>query len=70
MTIIFQYLFTQTSNGFVCRVPLRILDGPVLGKGIVPTTGEAGGINLQDWIGRNLHVTIESGVHTIRGLAG
>ncbi|GAB3965945.1 hypothetical protein GCM10028806_05660 [Spirosoma terrae] len=69
MTIIFHYLFTQTTSGFVCRVPLRILDGPVLGKGATPTTTEAGGIDLQDWVGKSLHVAIHSGIHTIIGVA-
>lgn len=70
MTIIFQYLFTQTNNGFMCRVPLRILDGPVLGRGTTPTVSETGGIHLQDWVGKNLNVTIESGIHTINSVAG
>ncbi|GAB3702221.1 hypothetical protein GCM10027592_31370 [Spirosoma flavus] len=70
MTIIFQYLFTQTNSGFICRVPLRILEGPVLGKGTSPTTAEAGGVDLQDWVGKSLHVTIQSGIHTILGVAG
>lgn len=69
MTIIFQYLFTQTTSGFICRVPLRILAGPVLGKGTSPNTVEAGGIDLKDWVGKSLHVTIESGIHTITGVA-
>ncbi|GAB4038210.1 hypothetical protein [Spirosoma gilvum] len=68
MTIIFNYLFIQTSAGFVCRVPVRILEGPVLGKGTSPTSSEAGGIDLQDWIGKSLNVTIEEGIHKIMGV--
>ncbi|GAB3942111.1 hypothetical protein GCM10028805_06220 [Spirosoma harenae] len=68
MTIIFNYLFIQTNTGFVCRVPVRILAGPVVGKGISPKIGDTGGIDLQDWIGTNRNVTIESGIHTIWGV--
>ncbi|QJW89972.1 hypothetical protein HNV11_11590 [Spirosoma taeanense] len=70
MSIIFQYLFTQTNSGLVCRVPVRILDGPVLGKGTSPKASECGGIDLQQWIGKSLHVTIEAGIHRITGVVG
>ncbi|GAB3547146.1 hypothetical protein [Spirosoma fluminis] len=69
MTIIFEYLFTQTPGGFICRVPVRILQGPVLGKGIIPTVNETAGIDLRQWLGKNLNVVIEKGVHVITGLA-
>ncbi|GAB3955005.1 hypothetical protein GCM10028805_41360 [Spirosoma harenae] len=68
MTIIFNYLFTQTSSGFICRVPVRILDGPVLRKGTSPMRSEMGGADLQDWINKSLNVTIESGIHKIMGV--
>lgn len=69
ISIVFHYLFTQTSSGFQCRVPVRILDGPMLGRGVSPTMSDCGGVDLNDWAGRNLNVTIEAGIHLINGVA-
>ena len=70
MTIIFNYLFTKSGDGFMTRVPVRIQKGQLLPKGLNLTTTDLGGIDLCQWVGKNLEVTISEGVHTISGLAG
>jgi hypothetical protein len=70
MTIIFNYLFTQAGDGFKTRVPVRILKGKLLQSGLVLTPGNLDGVDLHQWVGKNLAVTISEGVHTISGLAG
>lgn len=69
MTIIFNYLFTQAGDGFKTRVPVRILEGQLLHTGLTLTPANLDGIDLHQWIGKNLAVTISEGVHTISGLA-
>lgn len=69
MTIIFNYLFTQAGDGFVTRVPVRILQGQLLPKGLKLTTPDLNGVDLQHWVGKNIEVTISEGVYAISGLA-
>ena len=69
MTIIFNYLFTQTSNGFITRVPVRIQAGELLKKGINLDALNLNGVDLHQWIGKSLDVDIQEGIHTISGLA-
>lgn len=69
MTIIFNYLFTPSEDGFITRVPVRILKGQPLPKGLTLTTTELGNVDLRQWVGKSLEVTIRDGVHTISGLA-
>jgi hypothetical protein len=69
MTIIFNYLFTQAGDGFKTRVPVRIQKGQVLKSGLHLTPANLDGVDLQQWVGKNLAVTISEGVHTIGGLA-
>ncbi|MVM36018.1 hypothetical protein GO755_38755 [Spirosoma sp. HMF4905] len=69
MTIIFNYLFTQTRDGFITRVPVRIQRGTLLEKGISLNALNLNGIDLHQWVGKSLDVDIQEGVHTISGLA-
>ncbi|QIP15810.1 hypothetical protein G8759_25855 [Spirosoma aureum] len=69
MTIIFNYLFTKSDDGFICRVPVRILNKGVLLKGVRLNTVNSEGIDIQQWVGKNLDVTIKDGVYSITGLA-
>lgn len=69
MTIIFNYLFTQTEDRFVCRVPIRIFNGQVLAKGVSLDGLGITGLDLHQWVGKSLNVTIENNIYTITGLA-
>ncbi|GAB3277231.1 hypothetical protein GCM10027347_51100 [Larkinella harenae] len=70
MTLLFDYLFTQTMNGFVCRVPVRITwAGVVLQQGENTDALEAVGINIYQWVGKKLNVSLNAGVHAITGLS-
>lgn len=69
MTIIFNYLFTQAGDGFKTRVPVRILEGQLLQKGLNLTTANLEGVDLHQWEDKSLEVTISEGVYTISGLA-
>ncbi|GAB3935249.1 hypothetical protein [Larkinella terrae] len=69
MTILFDKLFTQTVNGFVCRESVRItVIGVLLQKGDTTDALEAGGINIYQWVGKKLSVSLTAGIHTITGL--
>ena len=70
MTIIFNYLFTKSDDGFVCRVPVRMLNKDVLPKGVRLNSINSEGVDIQQWVGKKLDVTIEDGVYSIAGLAG
>ncbi|GAB4013700.1 hypothetical protein EXU85_12775 [Spirosoma sp. KCTC 42546] len=69
MTIIFNYLFTQTRDGFITRVPVRIQAGGLLEKGINLDTFNLNGVDLHQWMGKSLDVDIEGGIYSISGLA-
>jgi hypothetical protein len=69
MTIIFNHLFTLAGDGFKTRVPVRIQKGQLLHSGLYLTPANLDGIDLQQWVGKNLAVTISEGVHHIGGLA-
>ena len=70
MTIIFDYLFIQTKEGFVCRVPVQLpgVKTP-LQAGENTDAIVAAGLNLSQWVGKTLHVTIVNGLHIVSGLA-
>ncbi|QHW00939.1 hypothetical protein [Spirosoma endbachense] len=70
MTIIFNYLFTKSDDGFVCRVPVRILNKEVINKGVRLNSINSEGVDIQQWVGKNLDVTIQDGIYSITGLAG
>jgi hypothetical protein len=69
MTIIFNYLFTKSDDGFVCRVPVRILNKEVIHKGVRLNSINSEGVDIQQWVGKNLDVTIKDGIYSIAGLA-
>ncbi|GAB3880849.1 hypothetical protein [Spirosoma agri] len=69
MTIIFNYLFTKSGDGFVCRVPVRMLNKDVLLKGMRLDSLNSEGVDIQQWVDKNLDVTINDGVYSIAGLA-
>ncbi|GAA4450447.1 hypothetical protein GCM10023189_11110 [Nibrella saemangeumensis] len=69
MTIIFDYLFTRTADEFICRVPVRFWgENVILDKGVRVGANNTPGIDLDQWIGRSLKVSIDEGVYTITGL--
>ncbi|GAB3333998.1 hypothetical protein GCM10027299_41950 [Larkinella ripae] len=70
MTIFFDSLFIQTKNGFVCRVAVQIPGLKVpLQQGENTDAVEAAGINIYQWVGRRLDVSVRAGVHAITGLS-
>lgn len=69
MTIIFNYLFTATSNGFKTRLPVRLPNGTLFPKAMELSPHELRSVNLAEWEGKHLDVTIREGVYSIHGLA-
>lgn len=69
MSIIFDYLFIRTETGFVCRVPVSF-EGvqKILRKGASVDSIDTPGIDLNQWVGKNLKVSITEGVYTVSGL--
>lgn len=69
MTIIFDYLFTRSEDSFICRVPISFWgENKVLRKGVTVNAIDMPGIDLHQWEGKNLKVSIDQGVYTITGL--
>ena len=70
MSIIFNYLFTPVGTEFRTRVPVRIWNGQLLPNGLTLTATDLNGVDLGQWEGKNLDVTVHEGVYIINGLAG
>ncbi|MBD2752960.1 hypothetical protein [Spirosoma validum] len=70
MTIIFNYLFTPTNEGFKTRLPVCIQKGPLLPKGLDLTVANLNGLDIDQWVGKNLEVTIQEGTYMISGPVG
>ena len=69
MTIIFNYLFTPAGDEFTTRVPIRIQQGPLLQRGKKLVSTDLNGLDLRQWEGKNLAVTVSEGIYSIDGLA-
>ncbi|MEZ0607053.1 hypothetical protein ACAW74_00995 [Fibrella sp. WM1] len=69
MTIIFNYLFTATGDGFKTRVPLRLQQGPVFAPGMPLSRTDLDGLDLHQWEGKAIEVSIQEAIYTIKGLA-
>ncbi|MFC5410750.1 hypothetical protein ACFPMF_15615 [Larkinella bovis] len=59
MTIISDYLFIQTKDGLVCRVPVQLpgVETPLQADENTAAIIVAG-LNVSQWVGKTLHVTI------------
>lgn len=68
MSIIFNYLFTRTGDGYQTRVCVSLLNGPPIDKGLKLTVGNLNGVDLALWEGKSLTVTVENGVYRVSGL--
>ncbi|KAB7727286.1 hypothetical protein F5984_21910 [Rudanella paleaurantiibacter] len=69
MTIIFNYLFIATPTGFKTRLPVQLPNGTLFPKSMVLTPIDLQSVDMANWEGKHLNVTIREGVYLIHGLA-
>ena len=70
MTITFNYLFTPIGEDFKTRVKIQLSEEQLFPEGRVLIRTDLAGVDLHQWEGKNLEVTVHEGVYFVKGLAG